>query len=135
VRCSASATVSDPDEAHLLPGALMRNADTEIRCARWSCWSWNRNPPSRAITTRRAPALPVAHGEGQLSADERRRTASKARARIAFRYAEGDKPQRLDAQHPASLTRTQRATGMMPHTGNGLRSLLGGTAAGRGTRD
>lgn len=113
-------------EAGLLPGALMRNAGLDFVC---------REVPltvgtSQSVFTSRYDAgeqivYPVAHHDGNYSADEDTLDRLEGEGRVAFRYAE---PVNGSARGIAGvLSAAGNVLGLMPHPENLIDSLTGGT--------
>src|SRR5262245_23523674 len=80
-------------ESHMLPGALMRNADLKFVCRPVDLVV----EESQSMFTRKYKAgeqvrFPVAHGEGNYFADDATLDRLEGEGRIAFRYAKGDNP-------------------------------------------
>ena len=77
-------------EAHLVPGALLRNAslrfvgqEVAIRAERLD------TPFTHALDARRPLRMPVAHGEGRYYADEATLDALERDGQVIFRYVDG----------------------------------------------
>lgn len=115
-------------ESHLLPGALLRNANQQFVC---------RNV---YITgdSQKALKIPVAHGEGRYYADEKTLDELEANGQVLFYYC--DAQGRITAEaNPNGSTRniagicnaTRNVFGMMPHPERACSELLGNTD-GRG---
>ncbi|MDQ3127222.1 MAG: phosphoribosylformylglycinamidine synthase subunit PurQ, partial [Chloroflexota bacterium] len=78
-------------EAHLLPGALLRNrglrfVSREVRIAAERM----DTPFSHLLGARRALRMPVAHGEGAFFADEATLDGLEANGQVLFRYVRED---------------------------------------------
>jgi len=121
-------------ESGLLPGALLRNAglrflsmDTYLRVettetvftARWS-----RGEVFRA---------PMAHGDGNYTADEATLDALEGDGRVAFRYVDADGAATPAANRNGSaraiagiLSENKRVLGLMPHPEDLVDPLMGG---------
>ncbi|MEA2998602.1 MAG: phosphoribosylformylglycinamidine synthase subunit PurQ / glutaminase [Sphingomonadales bacterium] len=101
-------------EAHLLPGALMRNAGIRFVC---------RDVPlkvenSQSAFTSRYDAgeeiiIPVAHHDGNYQADEETLDRLEGEGRVAFRYAGGCNGSARDIA--GILNEAGTVLGMMPH--------------------
>lgn len=115
-------------ESHLLPGALLRNANQQFVC---------RNV---YITgdSRKALKIPVAHGEGRYYADEKVLDELEAGGQVLFYYC--DEQGRVTAEaNPNGSTRNiagicnegRNVFGMMPHPERACSDVLGNTD-GRG---
>lgn len=123
-------------EAHLLPGALMRNAESRFICD----WVHLRVEGTNAplFLSGYAPGqvlrIPIAHGEGRFVADDATLDRLEAEGRVAFRYCDAS-----GAVGPASnVNGASRAIagitnaagnvlGMMPHPERAVEPLLGST--------
>lgn len=122
-------------EAHLLPGALLRNKTLRFHChhthirvehAR-SAWLANTTP-GEVLT------LPIAHGEGSYFVDEEALRRLEAGNQIAFRYVEKDGSLTDEANLNGSVGAIAGVTneegnvlGLMPHPERATNALVGGT--------
>jgi phosphoribosylformylglycinamidine synthase subunit PurQ / glutaminase len=113
-------------EAGMLPGALMRNAELNFVC---------RDVPLRvensqsAFTSRYAAGedilIPVAHHDGNYTADEDMLDRLEGEGRIVFRYRE---PVNGSARNIAGVINDRgNVLGMMPHPERVVESAHGGT--------
>ena len=134
-------------EAHLLPGALMRNAELSFSCR----WVHVRVEPSRSLLLEGvAPGtvwrLPIAHGEGRYYADPHTLRQLNANAQIVLRYSAPDGTVDLATENtlirtPHSALRNPNGSseaiagitnlegnvlGLMPHPERAAEALLGG---------
>jgi phosphoribosylformylglycinamidine synthase len=114
-------------EAGLLPGALLRNAglrflsmDTLLRVERTDtvfCSLYRQGEIIRA---------PMAHGDGNFSADEATLDRLEGEGRVAFRYADANR--NGSARNIAGVySENFRILGLMPHPEDLVDPLLGGT--------
>ena len=120
-------------EAHLLPGALTRNASLEFRCE----MSWLRvetaaTPFTSGCEAGDILAIPVSHGEGRYVADPGTLDRLDAEDRVAFRYVAPDGSPVGDASPNGSLrdiagivSEGRNVLGMMPHPERAAEALLG----------
>jgi phosphoribosylformylglycinamidine synthase len=120
-------------EAHLLPGALTRNASLEFRCAP----TWLRVEAVDSVFTAgcaRGDVLqvPVSHGEGRYVADEATLDMLERDGRVAFRYVRRDGSAVGDASPNGSMhdiagivNERRNVLGMMPHPERACEPLLG----------
>ncbi len=125
---SASATASrSSPEAHLLPGALLRNrglrfVSREIRIAPERL----DTPFTTAIGERRPLRMPVAHGEGCFYADDETLDALERDGQVLFRYVHEDGTTAAETADRANPNGSLRAiagvlnsagnvAGLMPH--------------------
>jgi phosphoribosylformylglycinamidine synthase I len=115
-------------EAHMLPGALMRNADLRFVCRPVDLVV----EESQSIFTRKYRSgervrFPVAHGEGNYFADEEALARLEGEGRIAFRYARGDNPNGAARDIAGILNEKRNVLGLMPHPERACDPLLGST--------
>ena len=111
-------------ESHLLPGALLRNADQQFVCK------------NVFITndTGKVYKIPVAHGEGRYHADEKILDLLQANNQVLFYYCD-EKGKLTKAANPngtsrniAGICNTNRNVfGMMPHPERACSPVLGNT--------
>jgi phosphoribosylformylglycinamidine synthase len=121
-------------EAHLLPGALMRNDSLQYRC-QWvhlrtdnttSAWT-GLLEPGQVIR------VPISHGEGRYFADEATLDELESAGRVAFRYCtEGGEvtpeanPNGSERGIAGIVNERGNVLGMMPHPERACEPLLGG---------
>ena len=121
-------------EAHLLPGALMRNESLQYRC-QWvdlrtentsSAWT-NALVPGQVIR------VPISHGEGSYYADAATLDELESAGRVAFRYCNpaGDvtpeaNPNGSERNIAGIVNERGNVLGMMPHPERACEPLLGG---------
>lgn len=122
-------------EAHLLPGALLRNRSLEFHCA----WvdvrvETNRTAWTREITPGTVLHLPVAHGEGAYFADDETLDRMEANGQIVFRYCGPDGSDSDESNFNGSAraiagvsNERGNVVGLMPHPERACDPLLGGT--------
>jgi len=101
-------------EARLLPGTLLRNAGLKYICRTTGL----RVGTTRSIFTARYSqdqeiAIPIAHQDGNYTADADTITRLEAEDRIAFRY--NGNPNGSVASIAGILSANRRVLGMMPH--------------------
>ena len=111
-------------ESHLLPGALLRNANQQFVCK------------NVFITndTGKVYKIPVAHGEGRYHADEKILDLLQANNQVLFYYCD-EKGKLTKAANPngtsrniAGICNTNRNVfGMMPHPERACSPVLGNT--------
>lgn len=111
-------------ESHLLPGALLRNANQQFVCK------------NVFITndTGRVYKIPVAHGEGRYHADEKILDELQANNQVIFYYCD-EKGKRTKAANPNGAIRNiagicnanRNVFGMMPHPERACSAVLGNT--------
>jgi phosphoribosylformylglycinamidine synthase subunit PurQ / glutaminase len=117
-------------EAHLLPGALVRNAGLRFVCkdqvlavesttTRWT----NQYADGDHIS------IPVKHGEGRYVADQATLDELEAEGRVVFRYVGGNPNGALN--DIAGITNAAgNVVGLMPHPEHALDDLTGPSAEG-----
>ena len=121
-------------EAHLLPGALMRNDSLQYRCE-WvhlrtentaSAWT-GLLEPGQVIR------VPISHGEGRYFADEATLDELESSGRVAFRYCTDAGEVTAEANPNGSergiagiVNERGNVLGMMPHPERACEPLLGG---------
>ncbi len=124
-------------EAHLLPGALLRNrglrfVSREVRIAAERA----DTPFTHAIGERRPLRMPVAHGEGAFHADEATLDALEANGQVLFRYVHDDGTPAGGEEDRANPNGSLRAiagvtnaagnvAGLMPHPETAVEAVLG----------
>jgi membrane dipeptidase len=78
-------------EAHLLPGALVRNQECKFLCRYVTLRVENAETPfTRAYRREQLLRIPIAHGEGRYVCDEATKLELEAGGRILFRYADAE---------------------------------------------
>ena len=124
-------------EAHLLPGALLRNrglrfVSREVRIAAERL----DTPFTHALGERRPLRMPVAHGEGAFHADDATLDALEANGQVLFRYVRDDGAQAGGEEDRANPNGSLRAiagvtnaagnvAGLMPHPETAVEAVLG----------
>jgi phosphoribosylformylglycinamidine synthase len=111
-------------EAHLLPGALLRNQGLRFVCRQVALRTETTNSPfTGALSKGQVLHMPVAHGEGQYFADERTLDELEAEDRIAFRYLEN--PNGSARSVAGILSAGRNVMGLMPHPERACDPLMG----------
>ena len=122
-------------EAHLLPGALLRNAS--LRFA--SQWVTLRVENSDTLFTNAYPAgallrVPIAHGDGRFTADDDTLRAIEDGGQVAFRYVDSTGLPIAAANPNGSLNsiagivnEAGNVLGLMPHPEDAIDPLFGST--------
>jgi phosphoribosylformylglycinamidine synthase len=121
-------------EAHLLPGALMRNESLQYRCEWVHLRTENTNS---AFTAACEPGqilrVPISHGEGRYHAEDKTLDELEASDRVAFRYCTADGDVTPDANPNGSarsiagiVNERGNVLGMMPHPERACEALTGG---------
>jgi len=111
-------------ESHLLPGALLRNANQQFVC-------------KNVFITNEAGEvykIPVAHGEGRYFADEKTLDMLEENGQVIFRYCD-ESGKIIQAANPNGSVRNiagicnagRNVFGMMPHPERATSDILGNT--------
>ncbi len=113
-------------ETGLLPGALMRNAGLKFVCR---AQKLRIAAQSSAFTSeygsRSSVVLPIAHHDGNYTADAETLQKLHAEDRVAFTY--DDNPNGSQADIAGVLSENRRVLGMMPHPERAVDAGHGGT--------
>lgn len=121
-------------EAHLLPGALLRNQSLQFHC-RWVdiVVETNRTAWTHELSRGTVLKLPVAHGDGAFFADDATLDRMEQNGQIVFRYCEPDGTVTPDANFNGSARSIAgisndrgNVVGMMPHPERAADAILGG---------
>jgi phosphoribosylformylglycinamidine synthase len=114
-------------ETHMLPGALMRNADLKFVCRPVKLTvEETQSAFTRKYAKGQELTIPVAHGEGNYFADDETLNRLEGENRVAFRYAEGDNPNGSARNIAGILNEKRNVLGLMPHPERVVDPLLGG---------
>jgi len=101
-------------EAHLLPGALVRNTGLRYICREVELVTQTVDSVfTGGLTPGQTLRMPVAHGEGCYYADERTLDRLEAEDRVVFRYAAN--PNGSLRSIAGILSEQRNVMGMMPH--------------------
>lgn len=122
-------------EAHLLPGALLRNDSLRFQCHLTHIRvENNRTAWTRSLDIGDVLSLPIAHGEGAYFADERTLDELEANGQVVFRYctATGEvipdsNPNGSQRAIAGVSNRSGNVVGLMPHPERATDQLLGRT--------
>jgi phosphoribosylformylglycinamidine synthase len=115
-------------EAHLLPGALIRNADLKFVCRPVDLIvEESQSRFTRAYSKGERVRFPVAHGEGNYFADDETLNRLEGDGRVVFRYAPGDNPNGAARDIAGILNEKRNVLGLMPHPERACDPLLGST--------
>ena len=119
-------------EAHLLPGALTRNAGRHFVCRdQWLRVENTSSVWTSAFETDAEVLIPVKHGEGRYVASRATIEELEADGRVAFRYLGGNPNASLhDIAGIASAD--GRVVGLMPHPEHAIEALTGPSEDGLG---
>lgn len=126
-------------EAHLLPGALVRNASCRFICRYVLLRVENVDTPfTRAYSAGQVLRLPIAHGEGRYVCDTATLQELEEQRRVLFRYVNargepdpGSNPNGSVASIAGIANERFNVVGMMPHPERASEKILG-SADGRG---
>lgn len=111
-------------ETGLLPGALMRNAGLKFICKSVGLRVGSKTPFTSAYTQGDVIQLPVAHHDGNYTADTQTLARLEGEGRITFRYTDNPNGAANDIAGIASDNR--RVLGLMPHPERAVDARLGG---------
>lgn len=124
-------------EAELLPGALIRNASLRFACrdARLRVES-TATPFTEALEPGDVLTIPVAHGEGNYTADDETLDQLEAEDRVVFRYVgvdgqPGESPNGSARNIAGVRNAAGNVVGMMPHPERAVEPLLGSADGAR----
>ncbi len=120
-------------EAHLLPGALIRNRSLQFRCEHVYLKTVARDTPfTSQIPEGKVLRVPIAHGEGCYFADAETLTQMKANRQILWQYCNAQGELTDDAnpngalEHIAGICNERRnVAGLMPHPERACEPMLG----------
>ena len=121
-------------EAHLLPGALMRNRSLSFICDFVNVRVDNaRTPFTRSMRTGEILHLPIKHGEGCYVAPAAELAQMEERGQVVLRYVDAAGIE-SDAANPNGSMRSIAGVanerfnvfGLMPHPEHAVEKLLGG---------
>jgi len=110
-------------EAHLLPGALLRNDGQKFICKQIYLRTENADTPfTNTLTAGQVLQVPIAHGEGKYVCDSATLAELTSSGRVLFRYCASDGALTDDTNPNGSLDNIAgvasadfRILGMMPH--------------------
>jgi phosphoribosylformylglycinamidine synthase subunit PurQ / glutaminase len=113
-------------EAHLLPGALLRNANQQFISR--NIYMRGNDPQERPLK------LPIAHGEGRYYADEKTLDGLENYDQVIFRYCDSNglindaaNPNGAMRNIAGICNRKRNVFGMMPHPERASSEALGNT--------
>ena len=113
-------------EAHILPGALIRNSGLRYICKTVGLETVTTNSPfTNALNKGQVLRVPIAHGEGCYTADQATLDELEAEDRVVFRYAENPNGSMRDIA--GILSAGRNVMGMMPHPERVSDHLMPGT--------
>jgi phosphoribosylformylglycinamidine synthase I len=113
-------------ESHLLPGALLRNANQQFIGK--NIFLRGEGDQGRALK------IPIGHGEGRYYADEKTLDELEANGQVLYRYADGDgvinaagNPNGALRNIAGICNKARNVFGMMPHPERACSDALGNT--------
>ena len=113
-------------EAHLLPGALLRNAGLKFVSRPVDLVvAESQSAFTRLYSMGEHVRFPVAHGEGNYFADEDTLNRLEGEGRVVFRYAPGDNPNGSVRDIAGILSEKRNVLGLMPHPERAADPMLG----------
>jgi phosphoribosylformylglycinamidine synthase len=119
-------------EAHLLPGALIRNDRRKFVCRDQVLRVLNTETPWTAgYRSGQEIVIPIKNGEGGYVADKRTLDALEAEGRIVVRYA-GDNPNGSYRDIAGICNEAGNVVGLMPHPEHAVEALTGPGTDGLG---
>ncbi len=112
-------------ETGLLPGALMRNAGLDFICGMQTLQVANSDSQfTKGLGNRAYVDFPVAHHDGNYTADDETLNKLEGEGRVAFRYVTN--PNGSARNIAGILNEKGNVLGMMPHPERVISPLLGG---------
>ena len=113
-------------EAHLLPGALMRNDRLTFVSKPVACIVEQVDTPlTCALQQGTRVALPVAHGDGRYVADPATLAELESEGGVVLRYAGGANPNGSLNDIAGISNAARNVVGIMPHPERAIEPLLG----------
>jgi len=113
-------------ESGLLPGALMRNSGLKFLCKPVDLVVATQDCPFLGgYTTGQTVTFPIAHHDGNYTADAETLDRLEAEDRVALRYSQT--PNGSDRDIAGILSQNRRVLGMMPHPERAVDPTLGGS--------
>ena len=112
-------------ETGLLPGALMRNAGLKFVCKIVGLQVGAETAFTSAYGIGAKIHLPVAHHDGNYTADAETMARLDGEGRVAFRYT--DNPNGAMGDIAGIVSENRRVLGLMPHPERAVDAKLGGT--------
>jgi phosphoribosylformylglycinamidine synthase I len=119
-------------EAHLLPGALTRNAARHFVCRdQWLRVENTSSAWTSAFESASEVLIPVKHGEGRYVASAEALAELEGEGRVAFRYLVANPNDSLN-DIAGIASPDGRIVGLMPHPEHAIESLTGPSEDGLG---
>lgn len=120
-------------EAHLLPGALVRNQSIHFVCEHTHLRVENVNSPfTNAAATGQVLNIPIAHGEGNFTADKETLRELNLNNRILLRYSDAggaitatSNPNGSQENIAGVCNERRNVFGLMPHPERASEKVLG----------
>ncbi|HEX3452371.1 MAG TPA: phosphoribosylformylglycinamidine synthase subunit PurQ [Solirubrobacteraceae bacterium] len=118
-------------EAHLLPGALLVNANRRFTFRQLDLEVVNAQTPfTRACAPGERLSIPAKHGWGRYYADEATLASMREHDQIALRYAPGESFNGSVDDIAGVCNEAKNVFGLMPHPEHAVDELTGGSADG-----
>jgi phosphoribosylformylglycinamidine synthase subunit PurQ / glutaminase len=118
-------------EAHLLPGALLGNANRHFTFRQLELLVENADTPfTRACAHGRRLSIPCKHASGRFYADERTLDELEAGGQVVLRYAPGENFNGSLRDIAGVCNEARNVFGLMPHPEHAVDELLGGSSDG-----
>jgi phosphoribosylformylglycinamidine synthase I len=118
-------------EAHLLPGALLGNANRHFTFRQLELLVENADTPfTRACAGRERLSIPAKHASGRFYADERTLDRLEAGGQVVLRYAPGENFNGSLRDIAGVCNEARNVFGLMPHPEHAVDELLGGSSDG-----
>ena len=122
-------------EAHLLPGALLRNESLQFRCQPVTLRvETNGTQFTSLYAAGQLLRIPIAHGDGRFTADSRTLATLEDEGQVVFRYVTPDGARDASANPNGAMhdiagivNARGNVLGMMPHPERAVDPLLGST--------
>ncbi len=112
-------------EAHLLPGALVRNAGLAFVAKMVTVRvETDATPFSAGYTVGQTLRFPIAHGDGRYVADEATLDRLEREDRVVFRYVQGN-PNGASRDIAGIANEGRNVVGLMPHPESAADALVG----------
>jgi phosphoribosylformylglycinamidine synthase len=119
-------------EAHLLPGALLPNANRRFTSRQVELLVVRPDTAfTRACASAERLSIPAKHAWGRYYADERTLDAMESRGQVVLRYADGANFNGSLRDVAGVLNEAGNVFGLMPHPEHAVDELTGGSSDGR----
>jgi phosphoribosylformylglycinamidine synthase subunit PurQ / glutaminase len=112
-------------EAHLLPGALLRNVNQQFLC---------KNVYLKGVGSDQPLKIPIAHGEGRFYADEQLLDELESNGQVIYKYCDENGNITPESNHNGAIrniagirSKAGNVFGMMPHPERATSEVLGNT--------